>query len=129
MRTTTAKLGVLFALLLVLCACSKIVEPSSVFEGRASFHLEATPGSHYATYTRFVGIYVYRIHLKDGSYDFRFDGSPELSFELKDIRGKIVAKLEPANEVTVRVTAGAYYLSIANSSETTGEFHINWDAH
>lgn len=82
-----AKLVVLLVVLLTISACGN-VEPSSTFDGKAFFHLEATPDRHQATYTRFVGTYIYKIRLEGGIYTFSFDGSPELGFELKDKGGR-----------------------------------------
>ena len=126
-KTRMTTLGALLVLVLTLCACTNIAEPSSAFgEGQHSFSINATPGRHQATYTRFVGTYVYKIRLEDGQYDFHFDGSPDLHFELKDRRGENVAELQPSSEVSVNVKAGFYYLAVTHLHENAGAFDITW---
>ncbi|MBS3984352.1 MAG: hypothetical protein KGZ66_01950 [Selenomonadales bacterium] len=112
-------------LLVVLTACSG--EPASEFEGQASFNLEATPGRHYATYTRFIGTYVYRIQLTDGEYSFSFVGSPGLQFALKDRRGNNLIELAPGETGTLAAKRDTYFLSVTNRTPGSGLFDIRWE--
>lgn len=112
--------AILLALILTACSGSESLQ---AFSG----HIEATPGRHQATYTKFVGTYVYAIQLDKGNYDFLFDGSPGLLFELRSQRGTRVAELEPGNEKTISVKEGHYKLVITNkSNEDEGNFDITW---
>lgn len=113
----------LVLLLLVLSACGA---PTHNFVGLASFQLEATPGRHHATFTRFIGTYVYRIQLEEGQHKFYFEGSPELRFELKCRRGKNLFALSPSGGGTVTVSKGWYFLSVTHEGSGGGWWDIRW---
>lgn len=120
-KKLTLGLG-LFALALALAACSH-TDNLIAFSGR----VQATPNAHQVTYREFVGTYKYAVWLQAGTYQFSFTGESGLSFELRGLRGKVIAKFQPGNQVELTVAKGEHKLVVINDAAgKEGSFDIAW---
>lgn len=122
MRRKLAVSLVLFALTVALAACSHS-DNLIAFSGR----VQATPNAHQVAYREFVGTYKYEVWLQEGTYQFSFAGESGLFFELRGLRGKVIAKFQPGNQVELSVGKGEYKLVVVNDGAgTEGSFEITW---